>query len=360
MSTVSRSPPAGSGSGPNQVSRAPRVRAVLAGRCGCTTAACAVGTHDGGGSGGRSTAARTPVRVRCRRLRPTDVGRAGRGADPRYGRRSGALRTVLERILLALAGRAGTRLAVGPGVRVRGTTLIRSVGKGRSSTSDQMGGGVGAGPDESCGVGEGRASSGPADGSGGGPTGAQVRQTWESEDPIEVSSSGRGCATSDQDRGEPTGLRLVVEVLRSRLHGSLRTGEQSPVSAVASVAQEVRVRADEWPACDLRGCEPPASFPTAETGDPCAILPDGLLPLKGLQIRPRPLYPGRRFRVRPNARMEPSRKRHRRCPDAAVNRSADSAGSSESDCPRNPPSDISDVTYIPGESDVELPGRAGG
>ncbi|MFE2867143.1 ISL3 family transposase [Embleya sp. NPDC059259] len=49
------------------------------------------------------------------------------GLTWRYGRRSRALRTVLERIALALAGRAGARLAVGLGVLVGAATLLRLI-----------------------------------------------------------------------------------------------------------------------------------------------------------------------------------------------------------------------------------------
>ncbi|WSY48410.1 transposase family protein (plasmid) [Embleya sp. NBC_00888] len=49
------------------------------------------------------------------------------GLTWRYGRRSRALRTAPERIALALAGRAGARLAAGLGVSTSAATLLRLI-----------------------------------------------------------------------------------------------------------------------------------------------------------------------------------------------------------------------------------------
>jgi transposase len=61
------------------------------------------------------------------RLRAQDVRRAGRRLTTRYARKTPLLAGVLGRIAVALAGRAGSRLAAGLGVPASRQVLLRLV-----------------------------------------------------------------------------------------------------------------------------------------------------------------------------------------------------------------------------------------
>src|SRR5205823_11771037 len=67
-----------------------------------------------------------PVLLRPSRLPSADLHREQLpGLTTRYARRTPLLRTLLEQVALALAGRAGTRLATGLGLPASRDTLLR-------------------------------------------------------------------------------------------------------------------------------------------------------------------------------------------------------------------------------------------
>jgi transposase len=68
-----------------------------------------------------------PVLLPGSRLRAHDVRRAGRGLTARYARKTPLLARVLERIAVALAGRAGSRLAAGLGVPASRQVMLRLI-----------------------------------------------------------------------------------------------------------------------------------------------------------------------------------------------------------------------------------------
>ncbi len=76
---------------------------------------------------GGDPASRSPVLLPVSRLREQDVRRAGRGLTVRYARKTPLLAGVLRSIAVALAGRAGSRLAAGLGVPASRQAMLRLI-----------------------------------------------------------------------------------------------------------------------------------------------------------------------------------------------------------------------------------------